>query len=202
MDWNKGLSMEPQPGYLQQLGDNKREAFRIDDSLPIIIQKVEDFESPPCFDSGQEDLEELSQMALQEGGINPCLWKMLVGLHIKMDRVLERLPVDLLKVKSRPINLSATGMRVQVNKTYNLGEEVKVKILLPTLPVSEIIIIGKVIRVKALEEGNYELALEFQELDDEVREELIQYSLKQQRKALLVQRQQRGKDEPKSESHR
>jgi len=192
--------MEPQPKYLKEPGENKREAFRIDDSLPIIIQKVEELDFPPFLDSGLEDLEELSQLALQEGGINPHLWKMLVSLHKKMDWVLERLPVDLMKVKTRPINLSATGMRVQVNKPYNLGEEVKVKILLPTLPVSEIIIVGMVIRVTALEAGHYELALEFQELDDEVREELIQYSLKQQRKALLAQKQQRGKNGPTPEN--
>jgi hypothetical protein len=200
MDWDKGLNMEPQPKYLKEPGENKREAFRIDDSLPIIIQKVEELDFPPFLDSGLEDLEELSQLALQEGGINPHLWKMLVSLHKKMDWVLERLPVDLMKVKTRPINLSATGMRVQVNKPYNLGEEVKVKILLPTLPVSEIIIVGMVIRVTALEAGHYELALEFQELDDEVREELIQYSLKQQRKALLAQKQQRGKNGPTPEN--
>jgi hypothetical protein len=202
MDWNKGLRMETQPGYLKETDEDRREAFRIDDSLPVIIRKIEDSESSQILESDQEDLKELSQLALQDGGINPTLWKMLVTLHKKMDRILERLPVDLLKVKTQPINLSATGMKIQVNKKFNLDEEVRIKILLPTLPISEIIIVGRVIRIKALEDGHYELGLEFQELDEEVREELIQYSLKQQRKALLAQRQKRGNNESPPEKGR
>jgi hypothetical protein len=176
--------------------EDKRTAFRIDDSLPVIIRKVEDLEKVPVLESSQEDLEELSRLAPEETGINPHLWKMLVLLNKKMDWVLENLPVDLLQVKAQPINLSATGMRLPVNKKYNLEEAVRIKIILPTLPVNEIVLEAKVVRVTPLENGWYELALEFQELEDEVREELIQYSLKQQRKILLSQREQRGKNEP------
>jgi hypothetical protein len=176
--------------------EDKRKAFRVDDSLPIIIRKVEEFENSQLLDSSREDLEECSRSTLQEEGINPTLWKMLVNLHKKIDWVLERLPVDLLKVKTQPVNLSATGMRIQVNQKYDLEEVVRIKILLSALPNSEIVLVGKVIRVNPLEDGHYELAFEFQDLDDEVHEELFQYSLKQQRKALLAQRQQRGKNEP------
>jgi len=173
---------------------DKRESFRIDDSLPVLIHKLEDKDSSAPLDSALEDLKELSGQALPEDGINPYLWKMLVNLHRKLDLVLERLPVDLMKNQPQPVNLSSTGMRVRVKKKFNLEDEVKIKMLLPTVPVKEILFSGKVVRIKALEDGEYEVALHFHNLDDEVREEIIQYSLKQQRKIIMAQREKRGKD--------
>jgi len=172
----------------------KREAFRVDDALPVVIQKVEDQEAPLSSEPVM-DLEEFSRTFLEKENINPYLWEVLINLHKKLDRILERLPVDLMRIKDQPVNLSSTGMKIKVKKDFNLDEKVRIKMLLSSLPVKEIIIAGKIVRVTALAEGEYEVALHFQDLDEEVRNEIIQYTLNQQRKAILAQRQQKGTDE-------
>jgi hypothetical protein len=178
---------------------DKRQAFRIEDSLSVIIRKVVDPEASPFQELDQEDLENLSPSDLPSGEMNPQIWKMLVNLNKKIDWIMEKLPVDLLHVKAQPINLSANGMRIQVLNRFQEEEEVRIKILLPTFPISELVIDAKVARVTPLEGGRYDLALAFKDLEEEVREELIQYSLKQQRKILLAQREQKGKNESQSE---
>ncbi len=153
----------------------------------------------PTAETLMDDPEEINPLALEKENIPPRLWKMLVNLNRKLDQVLERIPVDLLKTKSQPINLSSTGMKVKVKKNFDLDEPVRIKMLLPTLPVKELVIAGKVVRVKALADGEYEVALHFHELDDTVRDEIIHYTLNQQRKTIAAQRQKRGHDESSKE---
>ena len=142
-----------------------------------------------------DDPSEIGPSVLEKENISPVLWKMLVNLNRKLDRVLEKIPVDLLSTKPQPVNLSSTGMKVKVKKKFGLDEPVRIKMLLPTLPVKELVIEGKVVRIEALPDGEYEVALHFHELDDTVRDEIIHYTLNQQRKFIAAQRQKRGQDE-------
>ncbi|MBI5606392.1 MAG: PilZ domain-containing protein [Deltaproteobacteria bacterium] len=175
-------------------GEDKREAFRIDDSLPVMIHAVEDLESSSAEELDLADWEELSLSDAQGENLNPLLRKMLIAMNKKLDRVLERLPVDLVKVKAQPINLSSAGIRVVDKKKFKPEQEVRIKMLLPTLPVQEILVSGKVVRVASLKNGQYEVAFRFHDLDEEVKDEIIQFILKQQRKAIMARRQQRETD--------
>lgn len=178
-----------------QTEKDHRESFRVNDYLAVIIHKTVDQEALPSLEPDIDIFEEIPPPVISMEGINPYLWKMMDNLHKKLDLILERLPIDLMKINAQPVNLSSTGIKVKVKKQFNLGEEVKIKLLLPTLPVKEFLLFGKVNRVLTCENGEYEVAFQFHNVDDEVREEIIQYNLKQQRKAILAQRQQRGKDE-------
>jgi len=186
--------MSIKTGPLKKTETDQRKSFRIDDALPVMICKIDDQEFPRTGEPVREDLQDLSPSTLQKENISPYLWRMLVNLNKKLDRVLEMLPVDLIKVKSQPINLSSTGMKVMVDKTFEPEETVRIKMLLPTLPAKELVITGKVVRVEA-SDGEYEVALHFLDLDEEVRDELFHYTLNRQRKAITTQRQQRVNDE-------
>ncbi len=173
----------------------QRESFRIDDSLPVIIGKIETDEQVSAIEYSLDDPGKIDPSVLEKENIPPRLWAMLVHLNQKLDRVLEVIPVDLMKAKSQPINLSSTGMKVKIKKNFELDEPVRIKMLLPTLPVKELVIDGKVVRVEALQGGEFEVALHFHQLDDTVKDEIIHYTLNQQRKMIAAQRQKRGHDE-------
>jgi hypothetical protein len=189
------MNMPTKTDPLKPAQGEQRDSFRINDSLPVFIRKIEDDQDLPASDKLLDNSEEITPLGLEKENISPRLWKMLVTINEKLDRVLERIPVDLLKTKSQPINLSSSGMKVKVKKNFGLDEPVRIKMLLPTLPVKELIIAGKVVRVEALADGDYEVALHFHDLDDTVRDEIIHYTLNQQRKTIAAQRQKRGQDE-------
>lgn len=185
--------MEQHPENCKPKAEDKRESFRIIDSIAVILQKVEDTDFSSLHDSGMDDLEALTRSALQEG-IPSSLLKILVHLYKKMDLIAQQIPVDILKVKTQPVNLSATGISIQTHQRFEVGDQVKIKLLLPTLPVREILVDGKVVRVAARGDGRYNLGLKFLEMDEEVREEIFHYSMKNQRKALLNLKQLRGEN--------
>jgi hypothetical protein len=193
------MNLLPKTGPTEPAKGEQRESFRINDTLPIVIRKIEEDEDFPASDKFMDNPGEIPLSALEKENISPTLWKMLVHINEKLDRILERIPVDLLKTKSQPINLSSTGLKVKVKKNFGLDEPVRIKMLLSTLPVKELVIAGKVVRVEALADGEYEVALHFPELDDTVRDEIIHYTLNQQRKTIAAQRQKRGNDESSKE---
>jgi hypothetical protein len=180
----------------------QRESFRINDTLTVIIRKIKNDENGYAPETLLDDPGEISPSILEKENIPPRLWKMLVHLNKKLDLVMAMIPVDLLSIKSQPINLSSSGMKVKMKKNFGLDEPVRIKMLLPTLPVKELVISGKVVRVEALPDGEYEVALHFQELDDTVRDEIIHYTLNQQRKTIAAQRQKRGYNESSKEKDR
>jgi len=173
----------------------RRESFRINDTLPVIMRKIEEDTPFPEPETVVDDPQEIPPAFLEKENISPTLWKMLVRLDRKLDRVLEKIPVDLLNTKAQPVNLSSNGMKIKVKKRLGLDESVRIKMLLPTLPVKELDVVGQVVRIEALPGGNFEVALHFLELDDNVRDEIILYTINQQRKTIAAQRQKRGHDE-------
>jgi len=51
-----------------------------------------------------------------------------------------------------------------------------------------ILVFGRVARVDKAENDEYELALHFDEMDEDIREEIIQYTLQRQREFIRSQR--------------
>lgn len=174
--------------------EDQRESFRIDDVLSFMIYKLEDPEFSPS-DATLENLKSLLTSALPDKDIHPLIWKLVFHFNKKLDLILERLPIDLVKVEPQPVNLSAYGMRIKVKKKYDLKDKVKIKMLLPDLPPKEVVVTGTVVRTVPVGEGEYELALCFQDLSAEMRDEIVQHALKQQRKFLLEKKQKRGIDD-------
>jgi hypothetical protein len=158
-------------------GEDQRESFRIDDVLPFMLYRL--VEQGP-IPSGEviDDLESLLQSSLSDKDINPVVRKVLIHFDKKLNLILERLPIDLVKVGPQPINLGADGMRIKVKKKFDLQEKVNIKLLLPDLPPKEVIVTGTVVRIRPAGVGEYEVALQFNDLSEDARDEIVQHALK------------------------
>ncbi|NOY65270.1 MAG: PilZ domain-containing protein, partial [Nitrospirae bacterium] len=120
---------------------------------------------------------------LQE--INQKLDYLINHLIIKQ----EGIPVD----ECQEVNLSASGMRIEIEEEVDIGDIVEVKMVLPSFPPVAIQTFGEVVRVHKIERDGkvlYEVGLKFAEMTEEVREEIIQYTLKRQREIIRIKREQ------------
>jgi len=192
--YTKVVGIEGNTIRLKRMWTERRGFFRVDDAFPVIAQKAE--KRPPCkkskviagYGSGIYDSD------LPDETISPLLWKMLSDINSKLGLILERLHLEgegLLKAESRQVNVSASGIRFTVKEKVEIGDTLEVKMLLPTCPPVGIITYGNVVRVNDIGNGEYEVALHFSDMDDEVRDEIIQYTLKRQREIIRRQRQQK-----------
>ncbi|MEW6417003.1 MAG: PilZ domain-containing protein [Nitrospirota bacterium] len=162
----------------------KRGYFRVDDVLPLIAKKVT--YDPSCRKSrvfsGYNI--EITDTEVPDETINLGLWKMLVEINNKLEMILERLQLEsegFTKAENKQVNISESGIKFIMNEKAETGDVLEIKILLSSSPSLGILTYGNVVRANSIGDGKYEVALHFSDMNDEVREKIIQHILKRQR---------------------
>jgi len=182
---------------LKKMGAERREYFRVDDVFPVNFIRVGSGDAPKKARVFQGYGAETISSELADDTISPQLWKMLCDINAKLSLILEKIGPDrqgLAGAEERSVNVSATGIRFLVNEHVEVGDTVEVKMLLPTLPPVGILTYGDVVRVKDLGNKGHEVAIHFYDMEDDVRDEIIQYTLQRQRQVMRLKKQQSGSD--------
>ncbi|MBF0563948.1 MAG: PilZ domain-containing protein [Nitrospirae bacterium] len=193
------VSIEGDTVLLKCLGKENRGFFRVDDVMPVIVKKVIGNiitkRAKLISEYGVELLHPRSfYMDVPDGNVSPVVWKMLVDINTKLGLVLDRLTLGhegLINADETRVNLSASGIRLDVKENYEVNDYVEVKMLLPTSPPMGIVVYGIVMRSEELPGGMYGVSINFSDMEDVVRDEIIQYSLRREREILRKQRQSR-----------
>ncbi len=172
----------------------KREYFRVDDFIPVVTKKVKD--NGQCRRSrifsgyGTTVQNEL----VPDETINPVLWKMLLDIQAKLGLIIERMSPDsqsLLGVESKNVNISAAGICLVLDEKLSKGDLLEIKMLLPNYPPIGLVIYGRVVRSTEIEDEQYKTAISFDDIEDEIRDEIIQYTLRRQRDIMKKQKNKR-----------
>jgi hypothetical protein len=172
---------------LQRLWEEKREYFRVDDVIPLSYTAVNGAGTTrkarvvPVHKYSHESLSR--DAASPEEGINELLWKQLQVLDAKLDLILERLNLrdeGFLDVEHTEVNLSGSGIRFVSREPFDAGTLIELKLRLPLG--DGVVCYGNVVRSLERKDGTYEVALNFSEMDDEVREKIIYHVLDRQRR--------------------
>ncbi len=158
----------------------RREFFRIDDTVQLKARKVSKAMgfsrrlSIPGTTSGEEE----TAVGLLKA-INEKLEFLIQHLILKEEGFFEG--------EIKRVNLSAGGIRFELEEPVEVGDILELKITLPSPQPVGIMLYGKVIRAKKIEHNGktlYEAAVRFEGLTEDVREEIIRYTLHRQREAL------------------
>jgi hypothetical protein len=184
---------------LKPMFSERRQYFRVDDVFPVASKKVD---SESAFRGAKMLLEhqydaELPDADLQDKTINPALWNMLVNINRKLGMIMEHLHLQsegLVKIEPAKVNISASGMRFVVNERLEKDDVVEVKMLLPTHPPTAIVAYSNVVRVDATKDDKYDIALIFSHMNDDVREEIIRYTINRQREIIKKHKSETGND--------
>lgn len=165
----------------------RRGYFRIDDVIPIIVNPASGDECKQVAKvlsvSEVPNISTPSSEAL-EGVVNQRLCNMLAEIRAKLDFLINHFILEkegLLTAEKKMVNISASGIRFTIDKPVKVGDIMEVKLLLPTYPPVAVLAYGEVKRVKSLNEKTYEVALQYINMGDEAREEIIRYTLSHQR---------------------
>lgn len=173
------------------MSSEHREYFRIDDVIKIDSKKVD--KDPGLKKSKLVAGVEVNEasMVLPDEAVHPHLWQMLVDINQKLGLILDKLNIEgegLTEAEEQKVNISATGIRFIVKERVAPGDAVEIKMLLPSRPPVGVVTYGRVIRVDKGAEGEYCVAVNFEELEEDVREEIIQYTINRQREVIRAQK--------------
>ena len=178
---------------LDILAEDRRSFFRIDDAFPIKVRKVSKKPSLSRFLAfyPRPVSQQLTELDTDEEGLLP----LLQDINNKLDFLINILTLHdegLHTEESRAVNISASGVRLEIEEKVEVGDLVELKMLLPLCPPVAILTFGEVVRVKEKKKDGkvlYETALVFTGLTEEVQEEIIHYTLKRQREIIRRQRE-------------
>ena len=115
------------------------------------------------------------------------LYSMMTEIKTKLDFIIHHFMLEkegLLESEKKFVNISAAGIRFTVNSPVNVKDIMEIKLLLPTYPPVAVFAYGEVKRVKTLDENKFEVALEYINMGESVRNEIIQYTLSHQRETI------------------
>lgn len=180
---------------VEVVAEDRRSYFRIDDSLPVKAKKVNKRPSASRFLSvlpARQNFGLPLDMDIKEDAIMSMLQEINQKLDYLINHLIikqEGIPVD----ECQEVNLSASGMRVEIEEEVDIGDIVEIKMVLPSFPPVAIQTFGEVVRVHKIERDGkvlYEVGLKFAQMTEEVREEIIQYTLKRQREIIRIKREQ------------
>jgi len=176
---------------LKRLWTSERGYFRVPDMFPILYRKLA-LNAPtrsaklfPAYGA------ETGANEPADESINPRLWNMLVTINTKLGMIMERLHLEqdgLIKAESIPVNISATGIRFIMDYRVELNDVLEIKMLLPTNPPAGVLAQGSVARVEDRGNGSFDVSLNYIDMDDEVRDAIIQYTLNRQREIIRKER--------------
>jgi len=181
-------------------GEERRRHFRIDDVISVVAnpihidkEKSEEFAKAVAssrafslMESQNMDTAE-DESFLPKDPDNKKLFEMMSELKGKLDFIINQFMLEkegLNEPVKKFVNISASGIRFTVDHAVEEGEIMDIKLLLPTYPPVAVFAYGKVIRAIPLEDGKYDIALEYINMSDSVKNEIIQYAFAQQRESI------------------
>ncbi len=182
-------------------GDSeKRSYFRVDDIISVVAnpihldkEKSEEFRKSVVGSRmfSLMDVTGSSESAMEESISdhpgNTKLYSMMSEIKTKLDFIINHFITEregLVQDEKTFVNISASGIRFMINHPVNVNDIMEIKLLLPTHPPVAVLAYGEVKRVKALEENKFEVSLEYLNMGDSVRNEIIQYTLSNQRETI------------------
>lgn len=123
-----------------------------------------------------------------ETPLNQGLWE----INRKLDLLIHMFLADdfkaLMNTSPKDVNISASGIRFISERSYDMGDLVEIRLILPMVPLLFVRMMGEVIRQKAVtstpQTDRYAVAVKFLRVDAETREDIIRYLFRRQREVL------------------
>jgi hypothetical protein len=181
-------------------GKERRRHFRVDDVISVVAnplhidkEKSEEFARAVAtsrafslIDSQNIDLPD-EETATNGNPEDRKLYGMMAEIKAKLDFIINEFMLEKEGLKSpekKFVNISASGIRFTVDHAVKTGEIMDIKLLLPTYPPVAVLAYGEVKRAVELEDGKYDVALEYLNMSESVQNEIIQYAFTQQRESI------------------
>ena len=185
----------------------KRNFFRIDDMIPVVV-------TPVNIDKGETEaflktvkssrafsLLDVSSTTVMDAVHMSAdfyedkkLYNMVAEIKTKLDFIINHLLLDkegLLTAPRKNVNISAAGIKMTVDVPVSVNDIVEIKMLLPAYPPVAVFAYGEVKRVSHLDDRNSNVAIEYINMDDAVRDELVRYAMSFERE-LIRKRKESG----------
>jgi hypothetical protein len=168
--------------------DNKRNYSRINTALPFQARQItsDNRDELKCRVSrGDMVLDNSIPPEIEDESLN--MW--LNMINAKLDYLISRDPPqneDSLFMTFEPLNVSGSGMMIKTTEEFQKGDILEIKMVLQSYPPKVLYLYGEVVRIEGnpLYPGVKNVGLNFLNINEEVRNEIIRFDFKKHRERL------------------
>ncbi|MBF0540338.1 MAG: PilZ domain-containing protein [Nitrospirae bacterium] len=172
----------------------EREFFRIDDVIPMVILRLDKNAARRSkiltgYHSDMPTTIKDDTAGSMDENLHPLLIKKLFEIDAKVSLVLERLYLEsegLFKADNYHVSISGSGVSFISSVRYEAGTVIGLKLLLSTYPTVAVHTYGEVLSVSVYNEGQYRMGCRFVDIDEDVRSEIIQFTMRREREKRMV----------------
>jgi hypothetical protein len=95
---------------------------------------------------------------------------------------------DVMVMTCEPLNISGSGMSLITRELFNIGDMLEIRVILQAYPSKILCLYGEVVRVEGVPKKaeSFNVSVKFQGMSDEVRNEILKFDFKKQRKKLIT----------------
>jgi hypothetical protein len=113
----------------------------------------------------------------------------LANINSKLECLLKKheLPTIGNVFKCCSISLSAGGIRTHTDEKYMKNERVQVRLLLEQEQPLLLVICGRIVRIDLEKGGGWEISVAFENVTDDIQQEIINFSLRKQKEQMIDQ---------------
>lgn len=169
--------------------------FRVHASIPFDYMKVSSEEYERYKDgsrtvSGNEFMADPLHRTdfLDRGEVEPELYNCLIDIEQKLNLIIQHLSLQgtgrVVIPQERDVEMSASCLRFDVDEAFITGDILKIRMLLPTYPISFLTFCSEVNKVVPLSDGRYEIDITYLGLNTDVKDRITGYLFKRQREAI------------------
>ncbi len=169
--------------------------FRVYASVPFDYMKVpfeeyERYKESYRTVSGDEFLADPLHRSdfVDRGEVEPALYNCLIDIEQKLNLIIQHLSLQgsgrTVIPEERDVEISASGMRFDAVKELIAGDILKIRMLLPTFPISFLTFYSEVVKVLPLSDGRHETYITYLGLNTDLKDRITAYLFKRQREAI------------------
>lgn len=182
-------------------GSNRRNAFRVDDVLPMTIVPLtaEAFEEKKQYIGVQSRQISLLAEGLdlaagaRRGEVDSLGGEVSKALQVLDNKLNYLIGIEILrnastlKLEDWPVNISASGMRFACEHQFREGDHLQITMVLPSYPPLLVELLGEVKRCRWSKHGMYQIGVIFAYRCPEEERAISRYIFKRQREMIRLQ---------------
>jgi c-di-GMP-binding flagellar brake protein YcgR len=132
----------------------------------------------------------LTSSSKDSAPVKLSLSHLLLQINMKLEHLLgaHQLNTPDQRIRIDPVNLSASGIKLDTNDPLSEGDLVEVRMLMTAAKPFWIVVTGTVVRAVELPTGKREIAIHFSDMDESIRDEISRFALVNQKKQILARR--------------
>lgn len=159
------------------------------DTIPFEYEKIsgDEYERSRGHNSPVDSWQRVDVDMVKSDDIPPSLFECLIDIEYKLNLIIRHLSLQRegkrVIPQEREVEISSSGASFEADELLNIGDILKLKMILPLYPISYLSLFSEVTAIEILQNRS-KISIKYLDLNAETKDKIISFLFKRQREAI------------------